>query len=102
MESVLEQETALPQEGPVDPNFLLLLQNREQMKMQMNLQKELDEDRRNYESKIERRRVKMDMVKLATDTLMANSRSKPVDARHVTASDITTFADELIQYVNQE
>lgn len=102
MESVPEQETALPQEGPVDPNFVLLLENREQMKMQMNLQKELDENRRNYESKIERRRVKMDMVKIATDTLMANSRSKPVDARDVTASDITTFADELIQYVNQE
>jgi len=65
-------------------------------------QQEMDENRRNHERQMESRRTKIDMIKVATDTLVANAKSKPADERDVTALDIKTFADELIKYINQE
>lgn len=65
-------------------------------------QQEMDENRRNHERQMESRRTKVDMIKVATDTLVANAKSKPVDERDITALDIKTFADELIKYINQE
>lgn len=47
------------------------------------------------------RRTRLEVVRLAKETLLENARSKPVDARDVTAADITAFADALSTYVNQ-
>jgi hypothetical protein len=44
---------------------------------------------------------KMELVRIAKETLLENDRSKSADERGVTASDITTFADALHTYVNQ-
>jgi hypothetical protein len=77
--------------------------NQQELIAQQTLhQQEMDTNRRNHESQMESRRIKMDMIKVATDTLAANAKSKPADERDVTASDIKTFADELIEYINQE
>jgi hypothetical protein len=83
----------------------IILQLQEQAKMmelQAKHQQEMDTGRRNHENQIETRRTKIDMIKVATDTLASNAKSKPVDERDITASDIKTFADELIQYINEE
>jgi hypothetical protein len=42
------------------------------------------------------------MIKVATDTLASNAKSKPADERDITALDIKSFAEELIEYINQE
>ena len=47
------------------------------------------------------RRARLEVVRMAKETLLENARSKPVDARDVTAADITAFADVLSTYVNQ-
>lgn len=46
------------------------------------------------------KQAKLEAVRLAKETLLENARSKPVDARDVSAADITTFADALITYIN--
>jgi hypothetical protein len=65
-------------------------------------QMELEESRRNQERLMEIRRTKLEMIRVATGTLESNAKSKPVDERDITALDITKFADELIQYINEE
>ena len=50
---------------------------------------------------IENRRAKLDMVRLARDTLIENSRSKPVDSRDVSAEDIKNYAQSLMNYINE-
>jgi hypothetical protein len=75
-----------------------VMQNqREQIEHHMKI----EEDRRNHEKQMELRRVKVDMIKVATDTLVSNSKSKPVEERDVSAEDIKEFADNLVQYINQ-
>ena len=49
---------------------------------------------------VEAKRVKLEAVRLAKETLIENARSKPVDARDVTAADITAFAQALVAYVD--
>jgi hypothetical protein len=50
---------------------------------------------------VEQRRAKLEAVRLAKETLIENARSKPVDERGVSGSDITTFADAIVSYINQ-
>lgn len=47
------------------------------------------------------RRARLETVRMAKETLLENARSKPVDARDVTADDIIAFANVLTTYVNQ-
>ena len=65
-------------------------------------QQEMELSRRNHEIQMETRRSKIDMIKVATDTLASNAKAKPVDERDITALDIKTFTDELVQYINEE
>jgi hypothetical protein len=44
---------------------------------------------------------KMDLVRIARDTLVENDRSKPADERGVTAAEITAYADSLFAYISQ-
>ena len=46
------------------------------------------------------RRARLEAVRLAKETLIENARSKAVDARDVTAADITTFAAALTAYID--
>ena len=57
--------------------------------------------RRAHEVAMEQRRARLEAIRLAKETLVENARSKPVDARDITASDITTFANAINQYVDQ-
>ena len=48
----------------------------------------------------EQKRTRLEAVRLAKETLIENSRNKPIDDRDVTAAEITAFADALTSYVN--
>lgn len=61
-----------------------------------------EQDRREYEKTINDRSNRVEMVKLAKEQLSENVRSKPADERDISAADIKTFADELIEYLNRE
>lgn len=56
--------------------------------------------RRDHEMAIEARRAKLEAIRLAKETLIENRRNQPVDAREVTAADITTYANTLVGYIN--
>ena len=43
--------------------------------------------------------LKVDAVRLAQQTLLENARSKPVDEREVTVTDIVNFANTLVASV---
>ena len=45
---------------------------------------------------VERR---MEAVRLARDILMENNRNKPTGERGITAADVTTFADAIVNYI---
>ena len=47
------------------------------------------------------KQARIEAVRLAKETLIENRRSKPVDAREVTAEEITAFADVLINHMNK-
>jgi len=49
-----------------------------------------------FQTKINR----LETIRLAKETLIENSRSKPVDARDVSAADITAFANNLMASIN--
>lgn len=48
----------------------------------------------------EAKRISMDLVRLAKETLVENRRNLPADAREITASDIISFATALSAHVN--
>ena len=48
----------------------------------------------------EQKRARLEAVRLAKETLIENARSKPVDERDITATDITTFAAALTAYID--
>lgn len=68
---------------------------------EIDLQEARDAGRRAHEIAMEQRRARLEAVRLAKETLIENARSKPVDARDVSAADVTTFANALNQYINQ-
>ena len=68
---------------------------------QIALQEGLDAGRRAHEISMEQRRARLEAIRLAKETLIENARSKPVDSRDVSATDVTNFANTLVQYVNQ-
>lgn len=53
-----------------------------------------------FQQALETKRAKLEAVRLAKETLLENARSKPVDAREVTAADITAFAAILETHIN--
>jgi hypothetical protein len=100
-------ETALSTQNPGVTAALLQL---EQMKASFELskeadlrrfeqQKESDADRKAHEVAQGARQTKAEMIKVATEMLTANAKSKPVNEREVTAEDITAFAAKLTEYV---
>ena len=49
---------------------------------------------------LEARRVKLEAIRLAKETLIENARSKPVDSRDVSTADVQAFAQSLVSYIN--
>lgn len=45
--------------------------------------------------------TRLEAVRLAKETLLENARSKPVDSRDVSATDIQAFAQTLVSYINR-
>ena len=60
----------------------------------------LEADRVASQAAADARRAKLEAVRMAKETLTENARTKPVDSREITAQDITTFAQTLVDYVN--
>lgn len=46
------------------------------------------------------KQIRLEAIRLAKETLVENARSKPVDSREVTASDVQAFAQSLVSYIN--
>jgi len=57
---------------------------------------ELEAKRQQTESQ----RAKIEIVRLAQQTLIANSNNQPISDRQISAADITAFADTLVNYIN--
>jgi hypothetical protein len=67
---------------------------------QQQFQLDLENARHANQMAMQAKQAKLEAVRLAKETLIENARSKPVDARDITASDITAFASALEAYVN--
>ena len=67
---------------------------------QVDIQLAVENARNANQAALDAKRTKMDAVRLAKETLIENARNKPVDARDITAADITAFAQALIAYVD--
>ena len=78
----------------------LTTEQQAQADIQANAQMQVENIRNANQAALEAKRAKMDAIRLAKDTLVENARSKPVDARDITAADITAFAQALIAYVD--
>jgi len=67
---------------------------------QLDFQEVMEVNRQTHELKMEQKRAKLEAVRLAKEILLENSRSKPVDSRDVSAEEINTYADTLVNYIN--
>ncbi len=67
---------------------------------QQQFQLDLENARHANQMAAQAKQAKLEAVRLAKETLIENARSKPVDARDITAADITAFAAALEAYVN--
>lgn len=67
---------------------------------QQQFQMDLEAARSANQMALQAKQAKLEAVRLAKETLIENARSKPVDARDVTAADITAFAAVLEAHIN--
>jgi len=67
---------------------------------QQQFQLDLENARHANQMAAQAKQAKLEAVRLAKETLIENARSKPVDARDVTAADITAFAAALEAHIN--
>ena len=67
---------------------------------QVDIQVAIDAARTAGQVEADAKRAKLEAVRLAKETLIENRRNLPVDQREVTATDITSFANTLVTYVN--
>lgn len=58
------------------------------------------EGRREHELVMETRRNRMEMLRMARDTLTENRRDEPTGSRSITEGDIITFTTTLLAYVD--
>jgi hypothetical protein len=72
-----------------------------QMAAHMAAQQESEKARWEHEQEMEARRAKLELIRLAKETLIENARNKPADEAGITAAEITTFAQELTNYVGE-
>lgn len=67
---------------------------------EVEFQTAIENNRHANQMKAEAIRTKLEAVRIAQQTLIENSRNKPVDTREITAADITAYANTLVAYVN--
>lgn len=67
---------------------------------QQQFQMDMEAARHANQMAVQAKQAKLEAVRLAKETLIENARSKPVDARDVTAADITAFAAALEAHIN--
>lgn len=67
---------------------------------EQQFQMDLEAARSANQMAMQAKQAKLEAVRLAKETLIENARSKPVDARDVTAADITAFAAALEAHIN--
>jgi hypothetical protein len=72
-----------------------------QRALELASQQETEEARRTHEANMDKRRAKLELIRLAKETLIENARNKPVEESAVSAADITAFAQELTNYVGE-
>jgi hypothetical protein len=61
----------------------------------------IEADRHAKQMELHTKMAKMEAVRIAQNTIIENRRNQPVEAREVTAADITAFADTLVAYINK-
>lgn len=66
---------------------------------QIDLHSEMMNIQHQNQLAIQLKQAKIDAVRLAKETLIENSRSKPVDSRDISAQDIINFAETLVTYI---
>jgi|LakMenEpi03Aug12_release.lakeMendotaPanAssembly.Ray.scaffolds.fasta_scaffold1032461_1 hypothetical protein len=71
------------------------------MTAQQQHQQEVETSRRTHETEMNNRRSRLELVRIAKETLIENARNKPASEAVVTAEEITAFANELINYVGE-
>lgn len=67
---------------------------------QVDIQLAVENARNANQVAMQARQAKLEAVRLAKETLIENRRNQPVDAREVTAADITAYATTLVNYIN--
>ena len=67
---------------------------------EQQFQMDLETARNTANAAMQAKQAKLETIRLAKETLLENARSKPVDAREVTAADITAFAATLEAHIN--
>ena len=67
---------------------------------QQQFQMDMEAARHANQMAMQAKQAKLEAVRLAKETLIENARSKPVDARDVTAADIAAFAAALEAHIN--
>jgi hypothetical protein len=67
---------------------------------QIDIQIAIENVRHQAQVAMQAKQAKLEAVRLAQQTLIENSRNKPVDTREITAADITSYATTLVNYVN--
>ena len=67
---------------------------------QVDIQLAVENARHANQMAMQAKQAKLEAVRLAKETLIENRRNEPVDAREVTAADITAYATTLVNYVN--
>lgn len=72
----------------------------DEQRAQFEAQASIEQLRQTTQAQISERQLKFEAVRLAKEVLLENTRSKPADARDVTAADITAFAQVLVVYLD--
>jgi hypothetical protein len=67
---------------------------------QVDVANAIETARHENQMSAQRKQAKLEAVRLAKEVLIENARSKALDARDVSAADITAFAATLTAYVD--
>lgn len=67
---------------------------------QIEIANALESTRHANQLAVQSKQAKLEAVRLAKEVLLENARSKAVDARDVSAADITAFAGVLVSYID--
>lgn len=67
---------------------------------QVSMQIQVENARHANQMAAEASRVRLELVRLAKETLIENARNKPAEESAISAADITSFAEQLAAYID--